>query len=128
MKVLASPRSGGSPSHQAVKASTGSGQRARNVARRIRTAWMTSDDHRPAHDVRHRLEAVRQAEAAGQLRDQVAALPVEAADRLLEVGKARPVLDVEERRPLQPPGQHVRPTRELEVLVRLVERHDEAHG
>ena len=52
---------------------------------------------------------------------QVAPLGVESAERILEVREPGSVLDVEQRRPLDGPGNDVRPARELVVLVRLVD-------
>jgi hypothetical protein len=49
-----------------------------------------------------------------------ASLAVEGAERFLKVGEASAVLDMEQRRALRRPDDHVRPSGELKVLERLI--------
>ena len=99
----------------------GPGTARRTIARRRRSAWSTSLDHRQAITwVTLRQPRGPRSETLGHRRREVLPLGVVRAGRLLEVGEAGPVLDVEQV--LAVPREDVRAARELVVLVRLVDR------
>jgi len=61
-----------------------------------------------------------------QLGAEVALLCIEAAERVLQIRKAGPVLDVEERATLDGADRDIPTPGELEMLKRLVQAHLEA--
>jgi hypothetical protein len=123
--LVGGPGGGTRPDHQLANEVAASGHTARNVARRIRIACMTSLDQRPTMMFVTVAKPPRTPRRSAMTDGRYRRL-AEAPDRFLEIRKARPVLDVEQCPTRQIPREYVRPPRELEVLIGLVDRHREA--
>ena len=125
--MLVVPAAGGPPSHHAANASAGSGHADRNVDSRSRRTWSTSDDQSGDDHVGHAPERA-DPHPCRQLIGEVRPFGVVAAQECLHVGEPGPVLDVQQRPTFAVDGHEVRATRELEVLVRLIEADLEPEG
>jgi hypothetical protein len=67
-------------------------------------------------------------ETVGQCSPEIGAFGVERSSRLLQVREPRPVLEVKKRQPIGIPGDDIRPPRELEMLIWLVDGNSESMG
>ena len=119
MTVLCEPVVGARPT-----TTPGTPALSRGTAREARSSKTQRVDHlgRPQSDDHVRLAApAENADSVAKRAGQVRALRVERAGHLLEVGEARPVLDVQQGPRVNVPRDEIRAAGELVMLIRLVD-------